>query len=227
MVPAGRGSHRRNWGSNIRLLNASDSLSDKSASMRPVRAPTLLLLPLLLLFVLVLAPKPSLAQAASADDSFIDRPIYSEPTTGLQMPPTCVIEPSWRARSGSDFELWIVVCGETPHAWLVRRQVVEMLGAGLARLRYQVVDERVYPGESAGESLSVQCTGRGKDQDGYLVVGAKWRADGKELRLSSALTVLHADPVKGLLINVDASSVDCVRFPQREATMRQLQQAPR
>jgi hypothetical protein len=39
--------------------------------------------------------------------------------------------------------------------------------------------------------------------------------------------VLHADPVKGQLINVDASSVDCVRFPQREATMRQLQQAPR
>jgi hypothetical protein len=227
MVPAASGSHRRNWGSNTRLLDASDSLSDKSASMRPVRAPTLLLLPLLLLFVLVLAPKPSLAQAASADDSFIDRPIYSEPTTGLQMPPTCVIEPSWRARSGSDFELWIVVCGETPHAWLVRRQVVEMLGAGLARLRYQVIDERVYPGESAGESVSVQCTGRGKDQDGYLVVGAKWRADGKELRLSSALTVMHADPVKGQLINVDASSVDCVRFPQREATMRQLQQAPR
>ena len=162
---------------------------------------------------------------AAADDSFIGRPIYSEPTTGLQMPPTCVIEPSWRARGGNgDFEVWIVVCGETSRAWLLRRQVIEMLGAGLARLRFQVVDERVFPGESAGESLSVQCTGHGKDADGYLVVGAKWRPDGKELRLLSALTVLRADPIKQAFVNVDSRSVDCVRFPQREATMRQLQQ---
>jgi len=173
------------------------------------------------------ASSAATAADAPAEESFIGRPIYSEPTTGLQMPPTCVIEPSWRAHTSGDFELWIVVCGQTAHAWMVRRQVVEMLGAGLARLRFQVVDERVYPGESAGESLSVQCTGRGKDMDGYLVVGAKWRQDGKELRLASALTVLHADPVKQVLVNVDAGQVDCVRFPQREATMRQLQQAPR
>ena len=165
--------------------------------------------------------------AVADDDAYIGRPIYSEPSTGLQMPPTCVIEPTWRGRSGSDFEVWIVVCGETAHAWLVRRQVVEALGAGLARLRFQVIDERIYPGESAGESLSVQCTGHGHDRDGYIVVGAKWRPDNKELRLTSALTVLHGDPIKQQFANVDVTSVDCLRFPQREATMRQLQQAPK
>lgn len=163
-----------------------------------------------------------------AYESFIGRPIYSEPTTGLQMPPSCVVEPSWRTRIDSgDFEAWIVVCGDTARGWLVHRQVLEVLGAGLARLRFQVVDERVFPGESAGDSLSVQCTGRGKDDGGYLVVGAKWQVVGKEMRLISALGVLRADAATQKFVAAGLGAVDCLRFPDREATMRQLQLGPR
>jgi hypothetical protein len=168
------------------------------------------------------------APAASAYGSFIGRPIYSEPTTGLQMPPSCVVEPSWRTRIDSgDFEAWIVVCGDTARGWLVHRQVLEVLGGGLARLRYQVVDERVFPGESAGDSLSVQCTGRRKDDGGYLVVGAKWHVVGKEMRLISALAVLRADAATQKFVAAGLDAVDCLRFPDREETMRQLQQGPR
>ena len=168
------------------------------------------------------------AWAAPGEESFKGRPIYSEPATGLQMPPGCVVDPSWRSRVGaSDLEVWIAVCGEVPRAWLLRRSIVEMLGAGLARLRYQVIDERLFPAETAGDTLSVQCFARGRDDAGFVVAGAKWHASGKQLMLASAQSALRADTRAGAFAPAEVAAVDCTRFPEREAMLRQLQTAPR
>lgn len=167
------------------------------------------------------APPPAAATAAS----FIGRPIYSEPGAGLQLPPGCHIEPTWRGRiSNSDFELWVVDCNGETRTWLLRRTTVEMVAANQARLRFQVVDERSWPGEVAGESTSVQCVGRSAADSGFVVIGAKWRPAGAELRLTSAATVLRADPVTQRFVPATLAQVECARYPQREAMMRRLQQ---
>jgi hypothetical protein len=44
-------------------------------------------------------------------------------------------------------------CDDIARVWLLKRQVIEMLGAREARLRFQVIDERVLPDETAGDSL--------------------------------------------------------------------------
>src|SRR6202161_2678739 len=93
----------------------------------------------------------ALAEPARAADSFIDRPIYSEPATGLQLPPGCEVDPSWRSSvAGTDLEIWIARCAGEPRVWLLKRQVVEIVNARQSRLRFQVLDERVYPEETAG-----------------------------------------------------------------------------
>lgn len=163
--------------------------------------------------------------------SYMGRPIYSEPTTGMQMPPGCAFEPSWRTRLGaSDFEVWIVSCDKMARTWFLRRSLIEMVGANQARLRFQILDERLWPEESAGESLSVQCVGRARQDTGYVVAGARWRtATGKggEIGLASASAVLRADPGALKFVAATLADVDCARYPEREAMMRRLQQAPR
>jgi len=164
---------------------------------------------------------PSLAQTS---ESFVGRPIYSEPASGLQLPPSCQVDPSWRTSvPSSDLEIWIAVCGGQARVWLLRRQVVEVVNARQARLRFEVLDERPYPEETAGDSLSVQCTGPA-DETGYVVRGAHWRADGKELRLKDARGVVQTDPRTQKLTETKLLGVDCTRFPEREAMMKRLQQ---
>jgi len=90
-------------------------------------------------------------------------------------------------------------------------------------LRFEVIDERVYPDETAGESLSVQCTGP-TDDPGYVVRGARWREDGKDLRLKAARGALRLDPRTQRLGDIEVSAIDCTRFPEREAMMKRLQQ---
>ncbi len=159
------------------------------------------------------------------EESFVDRPIYSEPSTGLQLPPGCEVDPSWRSPvAGSDLEIWVARCASGPRVWLLRRQVVEIVNARQSRLRFQVIDERVYPDETAGETLSVQCTGP-RDESGYVVRGARWRDSGRELRLKSARGVLRVDLNTQLLADSEVGAVDCARFPEREAMMKRLQQA--
>jgi len=166
-----------------------------------------------------------LAGPLPAEESFIDRPVYSEPSTGLQLPPGCEVDPSWRSSvAGSDLEIWIARCAGAPRVWLLRRQVVEIVNARQSRLRFQVIDERVYPEETAGDSLSVQCTGP-RDESGYVVRGARWREDGRELRLKSARGVLRVDVNAQALADSEVGAVDCARFPEREAMMKRLQQA--
>jgi hypothetical protein len=167
--------------------------------------------------------------SAHAQSDYKGRPIYSEPSSGMQMPPNCSLEPSWRSRLGSnsDLELWVVECDKLARLWLLKRQTVEMVGANQARLRFQVIEDQPHPEQTAGDSLSVQCTGRGEQTSGFAVVGAKWREAGKELRLTSAQSAVRADPSTQKLVSAPVSSVECVRFPQREAMMRRLQQAPR
>jgi hypothetical protein len=161
---------------------------------------------------------------ARAADSFVGRPIYSEPASGLQLPPGCEVDPSWRSPvPGTDLEIWVAQCNATPRVWLLRRQVVEVVNARQSRLRFEVLDERVYPDEVAGETLSVQCTGP-RDEAGYVVRGARWREDGKEKRLSKALGVLRADAAAQRLADSEVGAVDCARFPEREAMMKRLQQ---
>jgi hypothetical protein len=174
------------------------------------------------------------APAAPGQDptpNYIGRPIYSEPGAGLQLPPGCAVEPSWRSRLGrSDLEVWIADCGGTVRAWLLRRSVVEVLAANQARLRFQVLDERAWPGETAGDSASNQCTGRANGEPGFIVIGAKWHAIGKnnsELRLSSAAAAVRADRTALKFLDTPVAAVECARFPAREATMRQLQHPPR
>lgn len=161
---------------------------------------------------------------AAASESYVARPIYSEPASGLQLPPGCEVDPSWRsALANSDLEIWIAVCGSEARVWLLRRQVIEVLNARQSRLRFQVLDERNFPQEVAGDTLSVQCTGP-RDEAGYVVHGARWRSDGKQLRLKSAQGVLQAGAHATGLATADAGDVDCTRFPEREAMMKRLQQ---
>jgi len=180
------------------------------------------------LAVVIVAVALSAAQAASAAEQkagYIGRPIYSDPVNGLQLPPACIIEPTWRERiSGTEMEVWVLNCDSVARVWLLMRQIVEMLNAREARVRFQVVDERELAGETAGESLSVQCTGA-TDASGIVAVyGARWRTAGHELRLAGARGALRADVARRRLVDTDLSGVECVRFPDREAMMRKLQQ---
>jgi hypothetical protein len=173
----------------------------------------------------MLAAPPS--RAAETDSTYLGRPIYSDPSNGLQLPPTCNIEPTWRSRiAGTEMEIWVLNCDSTARIWLLTRQIVEMLSAHEGRLRFQVIDERVLRGETAGESLSVQCS-VANDAAGIVVYGARWRNSGRELRLASARGTMRADVARRRLIDTDLSGVDCVRFPDREAMMRKLQQPER
>lgn len=160
----------------------------------------------------------------AAATSYAGRPIYSEPSIGLQLPPGCEVEPSWRSQiPGGDLEAWIARCEGTTRVWLLRRQVLEVVAAHPTRLRFQVLDERALPGEDAGDTASVQCTGP-RDEPGFVVLGAKWRAEGRQLRLRSARAVLRAEPRTQSLVDADVGQVDCIRFPDREAMMKRLQQ---
>ena len=166
------------------------------------------------------APPPP----AAPDTRYVGRPIYSDPANGLQLPPTCIMEPAWRSRiSGTEMEVWVLNCDSVARVWLLTRQIVEMLSAREARLRFQVVDERELAGEAAGDSLSVQCTGA-DDSSGIVVYGARWRAVGRELHLAGALGAMRSDVPRRRLVDVGLNGVDCVRFPEREAMMRKLQQ---
>jgi hypothetical protein len=174
---------------------------------------------------LLAAAGSALAQAAPAPASYVGRPIYSEPGAGLQMPPGCQLEPSWRGRiASSELEVWVVACGSDTHTWVLRRATVEMLPGNQARLRFQVTDDRLWPGEAAGETVSVQCVGRTAGEGGFVVVGAKWKAAGAELRLTTASAVLRVDSGLQKFVNASLAQVDCARHPEREAMMRRLQQ---
>ena len=163
------------------------------------------------------------AQAAPADP-YVGRPVYSEPATGLQLPPGCQVDPSWRTPvPGSDLEIWIALCDNDPHVWLLRRQVLEVIGSRQARLRFEVLDGRLYKDEKPGDTLSVQCTGL-HDETGFVVRGARWRENGRELRLRSASGVLKVDVRAQALAEAEIGAVDCARFPDREAMMKRLQQ---
>ncbi|HYA66129.1 MAG TPA: hypothetical protein VEE84_05540 [Burkholderiaceae bacterium] len=164
------------------------------------------------------------AALAQTPDSFLGRPIYSEPASGLQLPPQCQVDPTWRTNvRGTDLEIWIAACGPGARVWLLRRQVVEVVNGRQARLRFEVVDERVYPDEIPGDSLSVQCAGP-SDETGYVVRGARWREEGKELRLKAARGALRSEPRMQRLVDVDLGTIECARFPEREAMMKRLQQ---
>lgn len=165
------------------------------------------------------------APTEAAAGSYLGRPIYSEPGAGLQMPPGCQIEPTWRGRiNNSELEVWVVACHGETRSWVLRRSVIEMRPGNQARLRFQVTDERRWPGESAGDSASVQCVGRSGGEGGFVVLGAKWRANGAELRLTAASQVLRADPATQTFVPAALAQVDCTRHPDREAMMRRLQQ---
>jgi len=164
--------------------------------------------------------------SASAEEPYIGRPVYSEPATGIQMPPGCTVEPPWRSRlASSDLEVWVVECAGTVRTWMLRRSVLEMVDAKQARLRFQILDDRAWPGETAGESVSVQCVGRGNQAGGFVVIGAKWRGGNNELRLNSAQTVIRADSAAMKFQPATVAQVDCTRFPEREAMLRRLQKA--
>jgi hypothetical protein len=172
-----------------------------------------------------LAAAAMLAPAAAAATSYVGRPIYSEPTSGLQLPPNCSVEPTWReAINGVDFEVWIAECDGVARVWLLKRQVIEMLSAREARLRFQVLDERVLPEEKAGDTLSVQCTGA-DTQPAVVVSGARWRNAGRELRLEGAAGAMRVDLAQHRLVDIKPGTIDCTRFPDREAMMRKLQQS--
>lgn len=172
---------------------------------------------------------PAMATPATAPSN-VGRPVYSEPSTGLQMPPGCHMEPSWRTRlTQSDYEVWIVTCKEIARTWLVKRSVIEMVNATQARLRFQILDERVWPEESAGDSLSVQCVGRARQEAGYVVAGAKWRtppAKGGDatLTLAQARQVVRADVASQKFVDAPVADAQCTRYPEREAMMRRLQE---
>ena len=173
------------------------------------------------------APPPAAPAPPPPPPTYVGRPIYSEPSTGLQLPPNCVVEASWRARMGtSDHEVWVAVCDGQARAWMVRRQVVEMLATNQARLRFQVLDERIFGTETAGDTLSVQCSGTKSGDNGFVVRGARWRALGKELKLVSATGLIRADVSQQHFVDAPQAAAECSRFPEREAMMRQLQQGP-
>jgi hypothetical protein len=166
--------------------------------------------------------------AAQGGESYVGRPVYSEPGSGLQLPPSCHMEPTWRARIGtSDLEVWVIECGGIARSWFLRRSLIEMVAGNQARLRFQVLDERQWPGETAGDTLSVQCIGKNGPEAGYVVLGAKWRAVGNELRLTGAQSVIRADPNSQKFVAASLAQVECTRHPEREAMLRRLQQAPR
>jgi len=174
---------------------------------------------------LLAAAASAAAQGAAPAPSYVGRPIYSEPGAGLQMPPGCQVEPSWRGRMGtSDLEVWVVSCDGETRTWALRRSTLEMLAGNQARLRFQVTDERRWPGEAAGDSVSIHCVGRSAGESGFVVAGAKWKQAGNELRLTSANAVLRVDPATQKFVPATAAQVDCVRHPEREAMMRRLQQ---
>lgn len=174
--------------------------------------------------VLTGAACAGMAGGAGAQDSFMGRPVYSEPGSGLQMPPGCHVEAPWRSRLGStDIEVWIVECGGVARTWMLRRSVLEMIDSKQARLRFQILDDRAWPGETPGDSVSVQCTGRGDQDTGYVVIGAKWRAAGNELRLAGAQAVIRADAGTQKFTAATTAQVECTRFPDREAMLRKLQ----
>jgi hypothetical protein len=196
------------------------SASARLQSPRRARAATILSALLAAAGLILASP----AARAADSGSFIGRPIYSEPATGLQLPPGCEVDPSWRSSvANAELEIWVAQCAGTPRVWLLKRQVIEVVSARQSRLRFQVLDERAFADETAGDTLSVQCTGP-RDEPGYVVRGARWRTDNKELRLKSAKGVLHADARTQLLADADIGSIDCVRFPEREAMMKRLQQ---
>lgn len=177
---------------------------------------------------LAVSAAPPAVTGADAPASYVGRPIYSEPGAGLQMPPGCAVEPTWRSRiAGSDLEVWVVTCSGVAHSWVLHRTLLERIGGGQARLRFQVTDDRVWPGETAGESLSVQCTGRDGADTGYVVVGARWRSSGDLLKLAAARAVIRGDPASQRFVPSNPALVDCTRHPEREAMLRRLQQAPR
>jgi hypothetical protein len=179
------------------------------------------------LAALALAAALSLAAppAPAAPTSYLGRPVYSEPAIGLQLPPACVVEPTWRAPlAGAELEVWVATCDGLARVWLLRRQVIEVLGAREARLRFQVIDERILPEDTAGDTLSVQCTGP-DNLPGLVVRGARWRTNGRELHLASAAGAMRGDIAQHRLIDLNLGAIDCTRFPDREAMMRKLQQA--
>jgi hypothetical protein len=162
---------------------------------------------------------------AATSASYVGRPIYSEPATGVQLPPGCVVEPTWRERlSGVDFEVWIASCDEVARVWLLKRQVIEVLDSRESRLRFQVLDERVLPDEKAGDTLSVQCT-TGSNEPAVVVRGARWRSVGRELHLQGAGGAMQVDIGQRRLVDTSPAAIDCTRFPDREAMMRKLQQS--
>jgi hypothetical protein len=165
----------------------------------------------------MLACLPALAE------DYTERPIYSEPASGLQLPPGCVVEPSWRVPvPASDIDLWVASCQGQSRIWLLRRQVVEVVNGRQVRLRFQVLQDMVLPDEVAGDTLSVQCSGT-HEEGGYVVRGARWRNAGTELRLRSARSVLRVDVRNLRLVETEIAAVDCVRFPERENLMKRLQ----
>ena len=201
------------------MLNASPH---RTAGRRALAALALLVVP-----AIASAQDGAKSPAATAaTDTYVGRPIYSEPGSGLQLPPGCQLEPSWRGRmANSDLELWVVSCGGETRTWVLRRSTIEMISANQARLRFLVMDERRWPGETAGDTVSVQCVGRNGGADsGFVVIGAKWRAVGPELRLTGATSVLRVDPGLQKFVAAGVSQVDCARHPEREAMMRRLQQ---
>lgn len=182
--------------------------------------------PYLLQVVLALACL-GLGGAAHAETTsdYLGRPIYSEPGAGLQLPPGCQVDPTWRARlANGDLEVWIAECQSVVRTWLVRRTVIEVLGNNQARLRFQVVDERQWPGEVAGESTSLQCVGKGGPESAFVVIGAKWRPAGNELRMTGASAVIRADAAALKFAAATVGQVECTRYPDREAMLRRLQQ---
>ncbi len=177
---------------------------------------------------MALALFPAPAPAADVTVNYAGRPIYSEPGTGLQMPPGCELEPTWRSRiASSDHEVWVVTCAGVAHSWILHRTLVEMVGGSQARLRFQVTDDRAWPGETAGDSLSVQCTGRDGADTGYVVIGARWRSSGNTLKLASARAVIRGDPASQRFVAANVGQVECTRHPEREAMLRRLQKVPR
>jgi hypothetical protein len=213
------------------MKSLCDSLRRSVASLlhSPLRSlvPASVRLPALLLLLAPLLPDSASAEVAS----YVNRPVYSEPGVGLQLPPGCTVDAAWRSRlPNTDLEVWVAECQGVVRTWLVRRAVVEVLASNQARLRFQVLDERQWPGEVAGDTASVQCVGRGGQEAGYVVLGAKWRpaaANSNELRLVGAGAVIRADAASARFTAATLGQVECSRYPDREAMLKRLQQSNR
>lgn len=164
----------------------------------------------------------------AAETPFVGRPIYSEPKTGISLPPGCNFEANWRARlPNSDLELWITECSLVPSLWLLRRSVVAYEANNQARLRFEVIDERRFPGETAGETVSIKCTGKAGGEAGYAVVGASWRVvKPGQLTLANAKDAYAIDRKAGKLMETKLAQIECARFLEREEQMRRLEGRP-